>query len=482
MKITISKLTLESNHTVRQAMSVLDGVGSGFIFVVDEKNVLVGTVTDGDVRRGILGGQSLDAPVREVMKRDFMSLPISSTSSEVNAIFSEEILFVPLVDDSGVLVDYALPNLPRVFPVMEPALDGNELLYVTECVESGWISSQGRFVGQFEKMMSEFHGSRRSLAVCNGTVALHLALDALGIGPGDEVILPDFTFAATINAVLYTGATPVLVDVDSETWTIDVDAIYESINPRTRVIIPVHLYGHPCNMKAICNIAKEKKLLVVEDCAEALGASCFGMPVGCWGDAACFSFFGNKILTTGEGGMVLFKDERVFERAKMLRDHGMAKDKRYWHVDVGYNYRMTNLQAAIGVAQMEKVEEILSKKKALMKMYNELLERFEVDIPPKAAWANPVCWLYTVLIKSKSSSERDGIIRALQKHGVDTRPTFFPLHEMPPYKDFAGEKKFPVSSFLSRTGISLPSSVGLDSGDISTIVKNLKDAVNSQRL
>jgi perosamine synthetase len=479
----IHQILVRDELSLRSVLVPLDLSGLGFLIVVDVDDRCCGIVTDGDIRRALIRGVSLDESIKLVMKTDYVSLPISASAFEINQALRGTISFVPLLDEEGRPVDYARLSRHRRLPVMEPLLDGNELDYVQECVRTGWISSQGRFVGLFEDMMAKYHDVPYALAVSNGTVALHLAIVSLGIGPGDEVVVPDFTFAATVNAVLHAGATPVFVDIDPETWTIDPAHFERVLTKRTRAVIPVHIYGHPCAMEDIMALSNAKKLFVIEDCAEALGALYKGRLVGRFGDAACFSFFGNKILTTGEGGMVLFRDRSVYERAKMLRDHGMSKERRYWHLEVGYNYRMTNLQAAIGVAQMERVESILDKKRRVADFYNKALNKMrEILLPPRASWAEPVNWLYTICLTGDIGLSRDEVAGRLVLNGIETRPVFYPLHIMPPYRQYCHGEQFPVTEHISSIGLSLPSSVTLQESNINIVAKNIKSMIEVRKM
>lgn len=372
---------------------------------------------------------------------------------------------------------------PRpLIPVLEPDLHGNELKYVTECVETNWISSLGRFNDLFEARFREYCKVPHALAVNNGTAALHLALVTLGVKEGDEVLVPDITFAACANAVLHARATPILVDVDPKTWTMDVKAAERAITPRTKVIMPVHLYGHPCDMDAILALAKARGLRVLEDCAQALGSEYKGRPLGSFGDAAIFSFYGNKTATTGEGGMILFQYADHYRAAHGLRSHGMSKEKRYWHVDAGYNYRMTNIQAAIGVAQMERIGEFVAAKRRIAKAYIKGLSGVEgLRMPAEEKGAFNSYWLFTVLLDDRLASHRDDILRRLSEKGIETRPLFYPLHEMPPYKSLQRSLDFPVSGRLSRSGISLPSSYSLTEEQLDYVVRTLTELVRDVR-
>ena len=356
--------------------------------------------------------------------------------------------------------------------VSEPSLSEEELKNVIEAVKSGWISSKGRFIEEFEQNFSNYCDRKYGVATSNGTVALHLALKALGIGDGDEVIVPDLTFIATANTVAYCNAKPVFVDSHPDYWCIDPERIEEKITTRTRAIIPVHLYGHPCDMDMIMKIAEEYNLYVIEDAAEAHSAEYRGKKAGSFGDISCFSFYGNKIITTGEGGMCLANNEELAEKMRILRDHGMNPDKRYWYDVIGFNYRMTNLQAAIGVAQLKKLDEFVEKKRKIAKFYSEKLNELEekelITLQPEMPWAKCIYWMYSILIEDKFSRSRDELMQELKENGVETRPFFYPIHLMPPYKN---KENFVVAEKISRKGINLPSGVKLPDNDIELISK-----------
>ena len=313
-------------------------------------------------------------------------------------------------------------------------------------------------------------------------LALHLALVALGIKEGDEVIIPDSTFAATINAVLYCNATPVICEINNETWCIDENEIKSLITSKTKAIIPVHLYGLPANMKEIMKIANNSNLFVLEDCAEAIGSKIDDKRVGTFGDCSTFSFYGNKTITTGEGGMVLFKNKKHFELGKLLRDHGMSNNKRYWHEIVGFNYRMTNLQAAVGVAQMERFEEIINKKREIFNFYNiNLLNLKGISkMPFNSNNLYNSSWLYTLILDS--SINRDKLIHKLNQLGIELRPSFCSLSEMPPYKNFRKSLNLKNSYLLSKNGVSLPSSIMLNKIQLKFIVKSFADVLKKFKM
>jgi perosamine synthetase len=360
-----------------------------------------------------------------------------------------------------------------VIPVFEPWLSENVRRYVLDCVESGWISSLGEYVPRFERNFARFCEAAHGVATSNGTTALHLALVTLGIGAGDEVLVPDLTFIATANVVRYTGATPVLVDAHPTTWTLDPDDARRKVTARTRAIIPVHIYGHPADLDPVLELAAGHGVAVVEDAAEAHGARYRGRRVGALGRMGAFSFYGNKIITTGEGGMVVTDDPALAERARFLRDHAMDPHRRYYHPEVGYNYRMTNVQAAIGCAQLEQVEAILQRRKAIAAAYAAGLAGVPgLTRPPGAPWAESVYWMYSVLVEPAFGRDRDAVREGLRARGVDSRPFFVPLHEQPPYRTAA---PLPVATRLGRTGINLPSGTGLGAEAIGLVCRALRE-------
>ena len=359
-----------------------------------------------------------------------------------------------------------------MIPVFAPWLSENVRRYVLDCVDSGWISSLGQYVGRFERDFAAFCEANHAVATSNGTTALHLCLATLDIGPGDEVLVPDLTFVSTANVVRYTGATPVLVDSESRTWGMDPVDARRKVTPRTRAIIPVHLYGHPVDMEPIIALAAEHRLDIVEDAAEAHGARYKGRRVGALGRIGAFSFYGNKIITTGEGGMVVTNDQKLAERATFLRDHAMDPRRRYYHPEIGFNYRMTNIQAAIGCAQLEQAEAILARRKVIAGAYDTGLAGIRgLTRPPAEPWAESVHWMYSVLVEPEYGASRDAVIAGLRARGVDSRPFFVPLHELPPYRLDA---PFPVSSSLGARGINLPSGTGLSLEDIATVCAALR--------
>jgi perosamine synthetase len=360
----------------------------------------------------------------------------------------------------------------RFIPVAETVLDGNEKKYVLDCLDTGWISGSGKYVDDFERGFAAFCGVAHAVSVSNGTAGLHVALLALGVGPGDEVIVPDLTYVASANAVTYCGAKPVLADVDSITWTLDPQDVARKISPATKAIMPVHLYGHPADIDPILELASAHNLHVVEDAAEAHGAEYKGQRVGGLGDVGVFSFFGNKIITTGEGGMITTNDKVLADKIRLLKGQGMDAARRYWFPVVGYNYRMTNIQAAIGLAQLERIEWFIERKREVAALYDEALRSLPVITPHEAIWAKSVYWLYSICLPEEF--DRDRIMTRLLELGIETRPFFHPMHHLPPYYQRDDDSTFSVSTSLAARGINLPSSALLTRDDIAYITTALR--------
>lgn len=359
-----------------------------------------------------------------------------------------------------------------MIPVAEVILGEAEKRYVNECLETTWISSLGRFIPLFERGFADFCESPHGIATSNGTTSLHLALAVLGIGEGDEIIMPSLTFIATANAAYYARATPIFVESERDFWQMDPAAVEAAISPRTRAIMPVHLYGHPVDMDPIMALAEKHGLWVIEDAAEAHGARYKGRRVGSIGHFGSFSFYGNKIITTGEGGILTTPDTEWAERAAWLRDHGMDKQRRYWHPEVGYNYRMTNIQAAIGCGQLERIDEILGAKRRLAGWYAERLAEIPGITPqPEAPWAENVYWMYSILVEDGFGRDRDALAEGLRAAGIDSRPFFFPLHIQPPYRT---HQHLPIAEELAARGLNLPSSPALTESQVDFICETIR--------
>jgi len=375
-----------------------------------------------------------------------------------------------IIETSMLLTTTPLPRPTLLIPVSKPSITGLEKDYVTNALASGWVSSQGEYLEAFEEAFAQYCGTRYALAVANATVGLHLVLTALGVGPGDEVIVPDFTFVATANAVHQTGAKAVFADINPESLCIDSSSVRSLITERTKALVPVHLYGHPCDMQALNDVAKEYGLFVVEDAAEAHGAKIKEQKVGSFGTAGVFSFYGNKIITTGEGGMITTNDERLFSKAKLLRGHAMQPANRYWHEMVGYNYRMTNLQAALGLAQLERIETIIEKRLLVFKWYSRYLEHVPlIKLNSSLPHVRNVCWMICMQAKGMNMGSRALLMSELKDHGVDTRPFFYPVSDMPMYS----RANTPVAHEVHVTGINLPTFYDLQEADVEYICSQL---------
>lgn len=359
-------------------------------------------------------------------------------------------------------------------PVYQPSLTGKEKQYVNDCLDSTWISSKGKYISLFEQSFSNYIDIKHSTTVSNGTVAIHLALITLGIGPGDEVIVPTLTYIASVNAIMYTGATPVFVDSVESTWQIDPEDVERKITPNTKAIMAVHLYGHPCDMDALQAIAKKYGLFLIEDCAEAIGTKYKGKHVGTFGDISTFSFFGNKTITTGEGGMVVTNDETLYDRAVHFKGQGLAKYREYWHDVVGYNYRMTNICAAIGLAQLEQVGDFLAQKRQVVDWYIKYLDG-QVAFHKETGDVYHSYWMFTILVKD--SVQRDHVRKALADQGVETRPMFYPVHTMPMYS--TRFQKHPIAEGIAWKGINLPSFPALTEEQVKSICSIIINALHS---
>ena len=371
-----------------------------------------------------------------------------------------------------------------MIPVNQPLLDGREKELLAQCIETGWISSDGPFIAEFERLFAGYIGMDRGIAVCNGTAALEVGLYAAGVGEGDEVIMPSFTIISCALAAIRLGAVPVLVDADPETWGMDVGAVEARITPRTKAIMPVHIYGHPVDMDPILALARERGLVVIEDAAEVHGAEYKGRRCGSMGDVSVWSFYANKIITTGEGGMVLTSSPEMADRAASYRNLCFRPEKRFYHTELGYNVRMTNLQAAIGVAQMERIDEFVAIKRRLGEYYRKALApipgvRFQVEKP----WAKSVYWMYSLVLDESLGIDAATAMRELGARGIGTRPFFLGLHEQPALHDrgLFRDESYPVTERIARQGFYLPSGLTLTESQIDEVVAALRDVLGPDK-
>ncbi len=360
-----------------------------------------------------------------------------------------------------------------MIPIYEPYFFGNEKKYLKKCIDTNWVSSQGEYINLFEDSIRKFHKTKYAIATSNCTAGLHLAIKALGIGHGDEVICPDLTFISPANMVVLSGANLVLVDIDPQTLTIHPKMIEDKITSKTKAIIVVHQFGHAAHMDEIMNIASKYNLKIIEDNAESIGGKYKGKLLGTFGDVSVFSFFGNKIITTGEGGAILTNDEKIAKKCKELRDHGMSTEKKYHHTDLGYNYRMTNMQAALGVAQMENLNKILKLRNTQMEYYYDQLSDFNhISLRKFASWCDPVHWLTTISINKEHS--RDKLISYMKSKEIDTRQMINPVHHAEHFINKFKKTNFDYSTSISSSSLHLPSGLALKNKEIDYIINNLK--------
>lgn len=367
-----------------------------------------------------------------------------------------------------------------MIPVNEPLLDGKEEEYVAECVRTGWISSAGKFIEQFETAWADYCGMKHGVAVSNGTTALQVAIDCLDLEPGDEVILPTFTIISCAMAIVTHGGVPVLVDSDPRTWCMDVAQVEARLTPRTRAIMPVHIYGHPVDMDPLFELADKHGLAIVEDAAEVHGAEYKGRICGGLGDISTFSFYANKIITTGEGGMVLSDDDALAEKARRARNLAFLPERRFLHKRLGYNYRLTNMQAAIGLAQVERVDALVERKRRMGAAYNERLADIDaLQLPVEEPWAKNVYWMYGLVLDESTGMDAVAFAEALMERGVQTRPFFLGMHEQPVFHDmglFEGEA-YPVAERMARQGLYLPSGMALTMDQIEAVCEAVHDVL-----
>ncbi len=485
-KNNLSKVIISLPNTFTKILEKIDKNGLGILFVVNKDFKLIGSISDGDVRRDFLKKKNHNDLVTEkspIINKKPISLLSNCDVSKIQEILNSEVdqkivRCIPLVDQENRIVDYSTRERARKFPILEPTIGKEELFNVTDAIKSGWISSKGAYLSKFENSFSTYLRGGYSVAVSSGTTALQIALAALGIKSGDEVIVPNFTFGASINSIINSGATPVIAEVEKETWTIDVTKLKKYISSSTRAIMPVHIYGQPCKMDEIKKFAKAHNLLIIEDCAEAVGAKYKNKLIGTDSDCCCFSFFANKTITTGEGGMAVFKSPEIAKIAKILINHGLSNQTRYYHEHVGYNFRMTNMQAAIGVAQMEKIEILLKKRKNIFKYYDKILKNEKrLTLLPKNNWSENSYWLYTFIINGIKKTGRNKLLNNMQNKGIECRPGFYSLNLMKPFKKF-GKGNYPISNELSETTLSLPTT-SVNKEDqrfiIDTLISELKN-------
>lgn len=474
-----ANIKINTKKTIKDAMIKIDKNAMGIVFVVNSDEKLLGVLTDGDIRRAILKGANIFSSCEALMKKNFIKMREDEPKTKILKLlqkYKNSVKVIPIVNKMGELVDYATSDRLNFIPIYYPRLKGNELKYLSKCITDNWISSNGLFVKNFEHKFSEINHKRKSLAVSSGTTALHLALVSLGVKKGDEVIVPNLTFAAVINSVLYVGAKPVIVDVDKEKWTIDPIEIKKNISKKTKAIIAVHFLGNPCDLKKIQNICLSKKIYLIEDCAESIGSKYSRKKVGYYGDCSTFSFFGNKTITTGEGGMITFKDNEIYKKANLLRDHGMSKTKKYYHEEIGFNYRMTNMQAAIGLAQLERFEKIIKEKINIFKKYKKFLGKHKsVSFQKTEKKSLNTYWLIGIKFKNIKISISE-LQNKMLSNGIETRNFFYPLSSQKIYSKFSKSRTSSTEEIF-KNSVMLPSFPGIKTSEIKLISRIIKDNV-----
>jgi perosamine synthetase len=478
----IDQLIIDREDSIRSALSKIDENSAGIVFVTENMK-LIGSFSDGDCRRALLNNATLDDSVKLHMNLKPIFAKVGIDSESLNELFKGGVAVIPLINERGLIEKFLTPTSGDYLPLSEPNLGKREFQFVYEALTSNWISSTGPFVEKFERSFTEITKLENTLSVCNGTQALFLSLYTLGIRPGDEVIVPDLTFGATANAVIQAGATPVFCDIDRATWCLDLGKLKSVITSRTRAVIPVHLYGYPVEMKQLMKLAEENNLIVIEDCAEALGSRIDGLHVGSFGHAAIFSFFANKTITTGEGGMVVFRDSEYLHRGQKIRSHGFRPGDRYSHEEWGSNFRLTNLQAAIGMAQLERFHELVDHKIRIANIYNFAFKNSgikDLEIPPQST--NNLLnsyWLYTVLLPHFTPVNR--VIEYLAREKIESRRVFKPMHQQPAFllnRDSRYFESFFGNSIeISNRGLSLPSSTRLTDAQVERVARKLIEFV-----
>jgi len=485
MNKKINNITLRENTTIKQAMECINKTGIRIVLVVDKNKKFLGVATDGDIRRALLVGKNFNTSIKTIMNRN----PITASEKTPAAKLLEKMLDkgiqeIPLIDNKGRVVDLVLLRELKSIPLSSPDITYKEVKVINEVLSTPTLSI-GPKVKEFEKKVAEYVRTKYAIAVNSGTSGLHLCIKSLGIKDGDEVITTPFSFIASANCILYEGAKPVFVDIDENTLCIDPNKIEEKITKKTKAILPVHIFGYACDMDKILRIAKKYKLAVIEDACEALGTEYKRKKVGSFGDCAVFSFYPNKPITTGEGGMIVTNDEKIANLCKSMRNQGREEgDEWLYHKRLGYNYRMSELCAALGVVQMERIEEILKKREKVAQLYNRKLNNVKgIRIPSIAPYVTKMSWfVYVIRLEGKkfTKEDRDEIIEELEDRGINCRNYFPPIHLEPFYVKMFDYKKgdFPITEKVSDLTIALPFSNNLTEKEIDYICNSLEKIIN----
>lgn len=471
--IKLNNLLIKDHVSLKNALKKINISTAGICFIIKKKKLL-NVITDGDIRRALIKGHKLSDNIKKIKpKRSFVAVKKNHNFLDLQKKITKYKI-IPIINDNGEVIDYANDKRFQQLPQSEPSLRGNELKYVSEAIKSGWISSVGKYVNIFQKKFSFFIKNKYCLSTSSGTTAIQLAIATLKLKSNDEIIVPDYTFVSPINSIIHAKCKPILVDIDKNNLCISLNSVKKVITNNTKAIIIVHLYGNSPDMDKIVNFCKKKKIIIIEDCAEAFGTFYKRKHVGNFGDFGTFSFFGNKTISTGEGGMIVFKKKENYLLAKKLRDHGMRKDKKYWHDEIGFNFRLTNIQAAIGCAQIEKANKFINKKIDIFKRYRSNLRNLKfIKMIKFSKNVKNSHWLTFILVKDTLT--RDKLIYFLNSKGIEVRSGFYSAHQMKIYKTFMSKKiDYSNSNLISSSIITLPSSVSLKNEEIDYICKLIK--------
>jgi len=479
MKKDLKTITLQQHHTVKDALKSLEVSGIRAVFVVDETGILLGMITDGDIRRALMKQGSIALPVSRIMQRHPITARMGTPPSRLLEVMRKKnILQIPLLDEKKRLVDVALLSELKSIPLASPDISEKDRATIAEVLGTPFLSI-GPKVEEFEKKLAAYAGTRYAIAVNSGTSGLHLCVRALDIKDGDEVITTPFSFIASANCILFERAKPVFVDIDPRTLCMDPARIEKAITKKTKAILPVHIFGHPCDMDAIRKIAKARNLSIIEDACESLGSEYKGKRTGVFGDAAVFAFYPNKQITTSEGGMVVTDNERIAKLCRSMRNQGRDEgDSWLSHSRLGYNYRMSELPAALGVSQMERIDEMLEKRDKVASLYNRTLASIsDISIPFIAPLVKMSWFVYVIKLNPEkfSRNDRDALIKKLQSHGIGCRDYFPPIHLEPFYQKMFGYKQgdFPITERVASRTIALPFHNNLSSSEVAYICKTL---------
>jgi len=482
----IDTITIRENRTIKEAMESLNKGGSRIVLIVDAEEKLKGVVTDGDIRRALVSGQDLKTPVKEIMiTNPVKAIEDTPAKDLLNIMLKKGIQEIPIVDNQGVLIDIALLSELKSIPLSSPDITKKEVEIVNQVLSTPFLSI-GPKIKEFEKKIADYIGTRYAIAVNSGTSGLHLCVRSLGIKDGDEVITSPFSFIASANCILFERAKPVFVDINEKTLCLDTSKIEEKITEKTKAILPVHIFGHPCEMSKIMEIARRHNLAVIEDACEAIGAEYKGKKVGSFGNCGVFAFYANKQITTGEGGIIVTNNKDVAKLCESMRNQGRGEDNRWLsHVRLGYNYRMSELSAALGLVQMERISEMLEKRSRVADFYNQRLSQIkEVKIPYVGPEINKMSWfVYVIRLDSRrfSRGDRDKIIQELDNRGIQCRDYLPPIHLEPFYVEMFGYQQgdFPITEAVSDSTIALPFYNNLSEEEVDYICNNLKDIINN---